>query len=307
MLDVQALRKQFHSTVAVDAVSFTVSRGEIFGLLGPNGAGKTTTIRMILKILEADSGTVTYDGKPFSDETRNTVGYLPEERGLYKKSKLIDTVLYLAELRGLSRPAARREALRWFERMGLGGQELRRTEELSKGNQQKVQFICSIIHDPELVVLDEPFSGLDPVNQILLKDVLQELKQRQKAVIFSTHQMDQAERLSDTLCLINRGKVVLGGTVRDVKKRYGKNSVHLEFDGDGAFMRDLPGVHRALLYQRSAELELAGDTQLRDILALVNHRVELRKAELLEPSLNSIFINTVGEPGAVQAAGEGVS
>jgi ABC-2 type transport system ATP-binding protein len=307
MLDVQALRKQFHSTVAVDAVSFTVSRGEIFGLLGPNGAGKTTTIRMMLKILEPDSGTVTYDGMPFREETRNTVGYLPEERGLYKKSKLIDTILYLAELRGLSRPAARREALRWLERMGLAGQELRRTEELSKGNQQKVQFICSIIHDPVLVVLDEPFSGLDPVNQILLKDVLQELKQREKAVIFSTHQMDQAERLSDTLCLINRGKVVLGGTVRDVKKRYGKNSVHLEFDGDGAFMADLPGVHRALLYERSAELELAGGTQLRDILALVNPRVELRKAELLEPSLHSIFINTVGEPAAAQAAGEGVS
>jgi len=305
MLDVQALCKQFNSTVAVDAVSFTVSRGEIFGLLGPNGAGKTTTIRMILKILEPDNGTVTYDGEPFSDETRNTVGYLPEERGLYKKSKLIDTILYLAELRGLSRPVARREALRWLERMGLAGQELRRTEELSKGNQQKVQFICSIIHDPVLVVLDEPFSGLDPVNQILLKDVLQELKQREKAVIFSTHQMDQAERLSDTLCLINKGKVVLGGTVRDVKKRYGKNSVHLEFDGDGAFMADLPGVHRALLYERSAELELAGDTQLRDILALVNNRVELRKAELLEPSLNSIFINTVGEPAALQTAGEG--
>ena len=304
MLDVQAVRKYFNSTVAVESVSFSVSRGEIFGLLGPNGAGKTTTIRMILKILEADSGTVTYDGKPFSEETRNIVGYLPEERGLYKKSKLLDTILYLAELRGMSRTAARREALRWLERMGLAGQDQRRTEELSKGNQQKVQFICSIIHDPVLVVLDEPFSGLDPVNQILLKDVLQELKQRDKAVIFSTHQMDQAERLSDTLCLINKGKVVLGGTVRDVKKRYGKNSLHLEFDGDGAFMTELPGVHRAMLYERSAELELSGATQLRDILALVNHRVDLRKVELLEPSLHSIFMSTVGEPVDTQTAGE---
>jgi ABC-2 type transport system ATP-binding protein len=307
MLDVQAVRKQFDSTVAVDGVSFVVSRGEIFGLLGPNGAGKTTTIRMILNILEADSGTVTYDGKSFSEETRNVVGYLPEERGLYKKSKLIDTILYLAELRGLPRPVARREAMHWLERMGLVGQEQRRTEELSKGNQQKVQFICSVIHDPVLVVLDEPFSGLDPINQILMKDVLQELKQRDKAVIFSTHQMDQAERLSDTICLINRGKVVLGGTVRDVKKRYGKNSLHLEFDGDGAFMAVLPGVQRALLYERSAELELTGGTQLRDILTLVNHRVDLRKVELLEPSLHSIFINTVGEPAVTQAVGEGVS
>ena len=307
MLDVQAVRKYFNSTVAVESVSFSVSRGEIFGLLGPNGAGKTTTIRMILKILEADSGTVTYDGKPFSEETRNIVGYLPEERGLYKKSKLLDTILYLAELRSMSRTAARREALRWLERMGLAGQDQRRTEELSKGNQQKVQFICSIIHDPVLVVLDEPFSGLDPVNQILLKDVLQELKQRDKAVIFSTHQMDQAERLSDTLCLINKGKVVLGGTVRDVKKRYGKNSLHLEFDGDGAFMTELPGVHRAMLYERSAELELSGATQLRDILALVNHRVDLRKVELLEPSLHSIFMSTVGEPVDTQTAGEVLS
>jgi ABC-2 type transport system ATP-binding protein len=307
MLDVQAVRKYFNSTVAVENVSFSVSRGEIFGLLGPNGAGKTTTIRMILNILEADGGTVTYDGKLFSEETRNIVGYLPEERGLYKKSKLLDSILYLAELRGMSRPAARREALRWLERMGLAGQDQRRTEELSKGNQQKVQFICSIIHDPVLVVLDEPFSGLDPVNQILLKDVLQELKQREKAVIFSTHQMDQAERLSDTLCLINKGKVVLGGTVRDVKKRYGKNSLHLEFDGDGAFMAELPGVHRALLYERSAELELTGGTQLRDILTLVNHRVDLRKVELLEPSLHSIFMSTVGEPAVAQAAGEAFS
>lgn len=307
MLDVQALRKYFNTTVAVENVSFSVSRGEIFGLLGPNGAGKTTTIRMILKILEADSGTVTYDGKSFSEETRNIVGYLPEERGLYKKSKLLDTILYLAELRGMSRTAARREAHRWLERMGLAGQDQRRTEELSKGNQQKVQFICSIIHDPVLVVLDEPFSGLDPVNQILLKDVLQELKQREKAVIFSTHQMDQAERLSDTLCLINKGKVVLGGTVRDVKRRYGKNSLHLEFDGDGAFMAELPGVHRAMLYERSAELELTGATQLRDILTLVNPRVDLRKVELLEPSLHSIFMNTVGDPVVAQAAGEVLS
>jgi ABC-2 type transport system ATP-binding protein len=306
MLDVQAVRKYFDLTAAVDGVSFGVSRGEIFGLLGPNGAGKTTTIRIILKILEADSGTVTYDGKPFTEATRNVLGYLPEERGLYKKSKLIDTILYLAELRGMSRQAARREAQRWLERMGLGGQDQRRTEELSKGNQQKVQFICSIIHDPMLVVLDEPFSGLDPVNQILLKDVLQELKQREKAVIFSTHQMDQAERLSDTLCLINKGKVVLGGTVRDVKKRYGKNSLHLEFDGNGAFMAELPGIQRAILYERSAELELTGGTGLRDILALVNHRVDLRKVELLEPSLHTIFMNTVGEPDVTQAAGEGL-
>jgi ABC-2 type transport system ATP-binding protein len=296
MLTVQNLVKRFSSVVAVNGVSFTVDSGGIFGLLGPNGAGKTTTIRMILHILEPDGGSIHYNGDLFTEETRNLLGYLPEERGLYKKSKVIDTLLYFGELRGLTRSRARERARVWLERLELSGQENRKVEEFSKGNQQKIQFIASVIHDPALIILDEPFSGLDPVNQLLFKDILLAMKQEGKAIILSTHQMDQAERLSDTLCLINRGAVVLGGSVREVKQRYGKNSLHVEFDGDGAFMEALPGVQRALLYERSAELELDAGTTTRRVIEAINPRVELRKVELLEPSLHSIFLQVVGEP-----------
>jgi ABC-2 type transport system ATP-binding protein len=300
MLTAQNLVKRFSSVLAVNDVSFTVERGEIFGLLGPNGAGKTTTIRMLLHILEPDAGSVLYAGTPFTEETRNLLGYLPEERGLYKKSRLGDLVTYFGELRGMLRPHARERAQYWLKRLELAGQESRKVEEFSKGNQQKIQFITSVIHNPAVVILDEPFSGLDPVNQLLFKDILQEMKQDGKAIILSTHQMDQAERLSDTLCLINRGTVVLGGSVRDVKKRYGKNTLHVEFDGDGAFMAELSGVHRALLYERSAELELDPDVTMRKVIDAINTRVDLRKVELLEPSLHSIFLQVVGEPAPVQ-------
>ncbi|HET6273849.1 MAG TPA: ATP-binding cassette domain-containing protein [Bacteroidota bacterium] len=294
MLNVVQLRKNFSSIRAVDGVSFDVQRGEIFGLLGPNGAGKTTTIRMVLNILEPDGGEITYEGRRFSEHVRDIVGYLPEERGLYKKNKLWDTVMYFAQLRGMQPGVAKAEAYRWLQRFGLLAHKDRKVEELSKGNQQKVQFIVSIIHDPLLIVLDEPFSGLDPVNQILFKDIFLELKQRGKAVIFSTHQMDQAEKLSDRLCLINRGKVVLGGTVRDVKKQYGKNTLHLEFSGDGTFMQTLPGVRRAFMYPNSAELELEDGVTVQSLLVKIIDRVEVRKFELLEPSLHSIFIQIVG-------------
>ena len=293
MLLVTHLRKAFDTVLAVDDVSFSVQRGEIFGLLGPNGAGKTTTIRIILKILEPDAGETTYDGRKFSDRTRDILGYMPEERGLYKKSKVIDAILYFAELRGMARGQAKAEAYRWLKRFALLDHAERKVEELSKGNQQKVQFITAVLHGPQLLVLDEPFSGLDPVNQILFKDILLELKREGKAIIFSTHQMEQAEKLSDSLCLINKGRVVLGGSVRDVKKRYGTNSLHLEFEGDGSFLNTLPGVSRSLIYPNSAELELTRDAKTQPILSELIGRLEVRKFELVEPSLQSIFIQVV--------------
>jgi len=303
MLTASGLRKEFASVVAVDGVSFTVRRGEIFGLLGPNGAGKSTTIRMVLNILQPDAGIITYDGHPFTPSIRNTIGYLPEERGLYRKSKLLDTILYLGELRGMDRGRAKAEAFVWLKRVGLLEYCDRKVEELSKGNQQKVQFITSIIHDPALVVLDEPFSGLDPVNQLLFKDVLLQLKKAGKAVIFSTHQMDQAEKLSDTLCLINKGKAVLAGTVREVKAKYGSNNIHIEFEGDGGFLQSLPGIERALLYGNAAELGLADGVSPHQILPLIVEKVELRKFEVVEPSLYSIFLHIVGgvEPAHTEA------
>ncbi|MER3524444.1 MAG: ABC transporter ATP-binding protein [Ignavibacteria bacterium] len=295
MLKASHLRKDFTAVRAVDDVSFEVKRGAIFGLLGRNGAGKTTTIRMVLNILKPDAGTVTFDGLPFSERTRNLVGYVPEERGLYRKSTLLDTILYFARLRGMSGALARSEALRWLDRFSLRPYAQRKVEELSKGNQQKVQFIIAIIHNPQLVVLDEPFSGLDPVNQILLNDIFLELKQQNKAIIFSTHQMDQAERLSDALCLIDRGKVVLNGLLRDVKKQYGKNSIHLEYAGDGTFLRLLNGIKNVMVSENSAELHMEDGANPQTILSQIVGKLEIRKFEVHEPSLHSIFLHAVGE------------
>lgn len=296
MLKVSNLRKEFDTVVAVDGVSLEAKRGEIFGLLGPNGAGKTTAIRSVLNIIQADSGEITFDGKPFGEETWNIVGFLPEERGLYKKSKIIHVMLYFASLKGMTEREAKPLALKWLERFDLAQNAYRKVEELSKGNQQKVQFIISVLHHPQFLILDEPFSGLDPVNQILLKDILLELRQQNTAIIFSTHQMEQAEKLCDKICLINKGRVVVEGSVAEVKKRYGKNSVHLEYEGDGSFLKALPYVRRADVYQNYAELELSDMRHTKDLLSSLDSKIALRKFEIVEPSLNSIFIDVVGSP-----------
>ena len=308
MLNIKNLRKDFSTVRAVDNVSLVVRRGEIFGLLGPNGAGKTTTIRLVLNIIEPDGGEITYDGRPFTEEVRDRVGYLPEERGLYRKSRVLNTILYFAELRGMHRAQAKTAAYVWLKRISLLDSANRRIDELSKGNQQKIQFITSVIHNPELVILDEPFTGLDPVNQVLFKDILLELKENGKAVIFSTHQMDQAEKLSDTLCLINRGAVVLGGSVRDIKKQYGKNSIRIEFAGSGAFLDTVTGVRRAMVFGNAAELEVDPSTPVQSVLQAISSRLELRKFEVVEPSLHAIFLQAVGVPAdPVQAGAGGVS
>ncbi len=296
MLKVTNLRKEFDTVVAVDGVSLEVKRGELFGLLGPNGAGKTTTIRTVLNIIRPDGGEIFFDDRPFTEEMWNIIGYLPEERGLYRKSKILNVILYFASLKGISGAAAKKTAYQWLERFGLGDSGHRKVEELSKGNQQKIQLIAALIHRPQLLILDEPFSGLDPVNQILLKDILMEVRQQNTAIIFSTHQMEQVEKMCDNICLINKGKIVLGGSLRDVKKKYGTNSVHLEFEGDGSFLRTLPFVRRADVYQNYAELELKDITQTRELLNKLDSKLSLRKFEIVEPSLNSIFINVVGIP-----------
>jgi ABC-2 type transport system ATP-binding protein len=296
MLRVQNLRKEFDTVVAVDGVSMEVRRGELFGLLGPNGAGKTTTIRTILNIIKPNQGEITFDGYPFSPETWNTIGYLPEERGLYRKSRILNTILYFASLKGINSEIARPRALSWLERFGLGDRYNDKVEELSKGNQQKVQLITALIHEPSLLVLDEPFSGLDPVNQVLLKDVLMDLRKKNIAIVFSTHQMEQVEKMCDTICLINKGRVILEGSLRHVKQQYGKNSVHIEFDGDGSFLAKLPLVKKANVYQNYAELELVNPERPSELLSHLDGKIALRKFEVVEPSLNSIFIDVVGIP-----------
>lgn len=294
MLKAEHLRKQFTTVLAVDDVSLEVKRGGIFGLIGPNGAGKSTTIRMLLNITKPDVGTILYDGKPFDVSIQNAIGYLPEERGLYKKNGLLDTIVYFASLRGIEPAAAKKKATQWLERFNLQAYAKRKVEELSKGNQQKAQFITAILHDPQLVVLDEPFSGLDPVNQIVMKDIFNELKQQNKAVIFSTHQMESAEKLSDEICLINKGKIVLEGTVKQVKQKFGTNAVRLEYDGEGAFLSKLDFVSKSTVYGNYAELMLQDGTTTQEILKAVTPKLELRKFEYVEPSLNSIFLEVVG-------------
>lgn len=296
MLRVTDLRKEFETVVAVDGVSLQVQRGELFGLLGPNGAGKTTTIRTILNIIQPDSGEIAFDGRQFTPEMWNIIGYLPEERGLYRKSKIINTILYFASLKSISAKDAKPLAYHWLERFELKDMAHRKVEELSKGNQQKVQLICSLIHGPELLILDEPFSGLDPVNQILLKDILMELRTHNVAIIFSTHQMEQVEKMCDNICLINKGREVLAGALTEIKKEYGTNSVHLEFEGDGSFLKDIGLVKQADVYQNYAELELTDIEKSNELLATINGKLALRKFEIVEPSLNSIFIHVVGMP-----------
>jgi ABC-2 type transport system ATP-binding protein len=296
MLSVANLRKSYDTVVAVDGVSFEVQRGELFGLLGPNGAGKTTTIRTVLNIIAPDSGTISFDGKPFSPEMWNIIGYLPEERGLYRKSKILSTILYFASLKGIAERDAKPIAYQWLDRFGLKESAHRKVEELSKGNQQKVQLIISILHNPRLLILDEPFAGFDPVNQILLKDILLELRQQNIAIVFSTHQMEQVEKMCDNICLINRGKPVLSGSLRDIKKQYGKNSLRIEYEGDGEFLKTSPIVKRADVYQNYAELELTDIRKSRELLSRLDDRLDLRKFEIVEPSLNSIFIDVVGAP-----------
>jgi ABC-2 type transport system ATP-binding protein len=296
MLVVSKLRKQFSTVLAVDDVSFEVHPGQIFGLIGPNGAGKTTTIRMIMDIIQPDAGSVTIQGQAMSAHAMHLVGYLPEERGLYKKNKLINVITYFGMLKGMTAREVRDAAMPLLERFSLLPYLKRNVEELSKGNQQKVQFIISILHKPVLLVLDELFSGLDPVNQVLMKDALIELRQDGRAIIFSTHQMEQAEKLCDELLMINHGRTVLHGTPASIKSAYGRNALRVEFQGDGARLRALPGVVDADIAQHYAELELAPGTRTNDVIAAMLPLLDVSSVSRVEPSLQSIFIDIAGLP-----------
>ena len=293
IVQLDRISKTYDTKVAVDALSLQIEAGKMFGLLGPNGAGKTSTIRMMIGITLPDSGSVTLFGQPFSRKDLPRVGYLPEERGLYKKMKVIDQLVFLGQLHGLDATQAKTRAHQWCERLQILDAIELKTEELSKGMQQKIQFISTLLHEPELIIMDEPFSGLDPVNTQLLQETLLELKNAGKAILFSTHRMDQVEKLCDSICLIDGGKAVLSGGMRELKSRYPRNHVVIDFEGDNSFVRH-PVVAEYKAFAGHVEIRLRDGADAQDLLRAALQNAKIYKFELIEPSLEEIFIRTVG-------------
>jgi len=297
-IELNKVRKCYDQFVAVNDLSFGIEQGKVFGLLGPNGAGKTSTIRMMIGITVPDSGQINLFGKPFARVSLNKIGYLPEERGLYKKMKIIDQLIFLGELHGMSNSAARQKAMDWTKRLEIDAWVHKKVEELSKGMQQKIQFIASLLHDPDFIIMDEPFFGLDPVNAGLLKDVMLDQKKQGKTILFSTHRMDQVEKLCDSICLINKGTAVLQGDLKTIKAQYGKNNVEIEYEGNGDFLQNNPLVSTYNNYGNYVEVRLAPGADAQKLLHMVAERSRVNKFELMEPSLEEIFINTVGKTDA---------
>lgn len=287
--------KLFGDERAVDGVSFEVKKGRIFGLLGPNGAGKTTSIRMLTYILVPDSGSVRLFGEPVGPQTQHWLGYLPEERGLYKKMKVAEQLIYLGRLRGLSRQAAEKSIRYWLERFEAIDWVDKEIGELSKGMQQKIQFIATIAHDPECLIFDEPFSGLDPINSELLKQVIIELKNAGKTIFFATHRMEQVEQLCDDIALFNKGKLILCGDLAEIRSSYGNNSVRLRFDGDNSFLDNLENVRINNRSAHYAEIRLFEGTNEQLILTEALKHVRIQSFELIEPGLQEIFIDSVSQ------------
>jgi ABC-2 type transport system ATP-binding protein len=292
-VEVNHVAKSFADKAAVDDLSFSVSPGEMFGLIGPNGAGKTTTIRMMMDIIKPDSGEVNIFGEKLGEATKNRLGYLPEDRGLYKKLTVLETIVYLASLKGMDRHSAAEKAGELLNRTGMLDSQKKKIEELSKGMGQIIQFIVTIIHGPQLVILDEPFSGLDPVNTELLKGMVADLRNQGKAVILSTHQMNQVEELCDRILMINHGRTVLYGNLSEIKARYRGNSVRLDFSGEPG---EIPGVTGKRQHKDYTELLLDGSTTPQQVLAyLVSRGIEINRFEVATPSLNEIFLKEAGK------------
>ena len=294
-LRVEGVTKRFGDFTAVDDLSFDVRAGRVFGFLGPNGAGKTTTIRMIVGITRPDEGKIELGGSEVSSTVQDRIGYLPEERGLYKKMKIVDQLRYFAALKGVSGSEADRRIDRWLERMQLGEWKKKKTTDLSKGMQQKVQFISTVLHDPDLLILDEPFSGLDPVNVEFMIDVLSEFRSQEKTIIFSTHLMETAERLCHDIILINKGRKVIGGSLREVKASYGDDLIAFRGTGADRVLEDKSLVERVVSHADEQELHLSeGVDPQRLLRILVDSGADISKFERVEPSLNDIFIEKVG-------------
>ena len=291
--EVNHVFKSYADKAVVNDLSFSVARGEILGLIGPNGAGKTTTIRMMMDIIKPDSGDVTILDEKLSEASKNKLGYLPEERGLYKKLTVIDSIIYLASLKGMDRRSAERKANELLDQTGMLPHKRKKIEELSQGMEQIIQFIVTIIHDPELVILDEPFAGLDPVNTELVKKMFVDLRNQGKAVILSTHRMNEVEELCDRILMIDNGHTVLYGNLAEIKSRYRSSSVILDFDGE---LGEMPGVTDKRTHKGYAELVLDGNTTPQQILErLVSSGIVINRFEVATPSLNEIFLKVVGK------------
>jgi ABC-2 type transport system ATP-binding protein len=293
--------KSYAGHVAVQDLSLSVPRGGAFGLLGPNGAGKTTTLRMIMNVLAPDTGTIEILGQPASQPGRDRIGYMPEERGLYPRMVVEEQLLFFAELKGIPRKEAARRLPPWLERLGLAGWGHRRLNELSKGMQQKAQFIATALHDPDVLILDEPLSGLDPIGVNVMRDVFLDLRRRGKTIVLSSHQMETVERLCDSIALIHRGRKVLEGTVSEVRSRHGKNTIVLSYEGDGAFLSGLPGVQKVSDFGRYVEIRMTDGADPQSILREAAARIRVTRFEVVEPSLHDIFVEQVTAAGEAAA------
>ena len=297
-LIIDSVSKSFGEVCALDGVSLEVRPGEVFGFLGANGAGKTTAMRIVLDILRPDAGRITWDGRPNTELPRETWGYLPEERGLYAKMKVLDQLVFFAKLHGVKPSAAEDEARCWLERFRIPEYADRRAEQLSKGNQQKIQFIAAILHDPQVLLMDEPFTGLDPVNVALLKEAFLEMRDRGKTLVFSTHQMEQVEELCESIAILDRGKVVVSGTVREVRRSTGRQVVRVAVEGDSemSWLGTLDGVVVTRRGQDYVEADVAHSSDAEAVLqAALGRGCRVRHFEITDPSLEQIFIEHVGQ------------
>jgi ABC-2 type transport system ATP-binding protein len=300
-LVLRGVSKSFSGHVAVRELSLEVPAGSVFGLLGPNGAGKTTTLRMVMDILGPDSGEVEILGRPADEAARDRIGYMPEERGLYPRMVLEEQLVFLAAIKGMPGREASERLGPWLERLGLAEWRKRRVNELSKGMQQKAQFVATVLHEPDILIMDEPMSGLDPVGMDVMREVMLDLVRRGATIVLSSHQMDTVERLCDRVVLINRGEKVLDGAVREVKARHGKNTVVLAYEGDGSFLASLPGVVRVSEFGQHVEIRMADGADPQPLLREAAARLRVRRFEIVEPSLHDIFVETVTGHGEAAA------
>ena len=294
ILEVNNIVKKYDDFTAVNDVSFKVEEGSIYVILGPNGAGKTTTIRMVMNIIAPDTGTITLFNQSMNDELKSRIGYLPEERGIYQKMKVIDVLVFLAELKGMEAAHARKTAYEWLEKFQLNQNIDSKVNELSKGMQQKLQIISTIIHNPDLIILDEPFSGLDPVNINLVKNIMLDLQKDGKAIMFSTHQMEAAQKLCTEVLMINKGNKVLDGKLAEILSQHGKNSVQVEFRGNPQVFKDLKMVNKVDEYQNYVEVELKEGSTASQLLKEIVDKVEVSSMQSMKSSLNEIFISLAG-------------